>query len=63
MTQVELAECLHVAQSTLSQYENGQRQLPMELLIEAAKFFETSTDYILGLTNERKPYPRKRMEK
>lgn len=63
MTQVELAECLHVAQSTLSQYENGQRQLPMELLIEAAKFFETSTDYILGLTNERKPYPRKRTEK
>ncbi len=59
MTQRALAERLHIRQNTLSQYENGQRQLPLGLLIELARFFGTSTDYILGLTNERRPYPEK----
>ncbi len=59
MTQRALAERLHIRQNTLSQYENGQRQLPLDLLIELARFFGTSTDYILGLTNERRPYPEK----
>lgn len=58
MTQHELAERLHVRQNTLSQYENGQRQIPLNLLVELALFFNTSTDYLLGLTNERRPYPR-----
>ncbi len=58
LTQRALAERLHIRQNTLSQYENGQRQLPVDLLIELAYIFNTSTDYILGLTGERKPYPR-----
>ena len=58
MTQQALADHLHIRQSTLSQYENGQRQIPLNLLMELALFFDTSTDYLLGLTNERKPYPR-----
>ena len=58
MTQQEMATHLHIRQSTLSQYENGQRQIPLNILIELALFFDTSTDYLLGLTNERKPYPR-----
>ena len=58
MTQQALADYLHIRQSTLSQYENGQRQIPLYLLIELALFFNTSTDYLLCLTNERKPYPR-----
>lgn len=57
-TQKALAEYLHIRQSTYSQYENGQRQLPLTLLIRLALYFDTSTDYILGLTDERKPYPR-----
>lgn len=56
ITQKELAEYLHVKQNTYSQYENGQRQLPIDALIALAKFYNTSTDYILGLTNEIKPY-------
>ncbi len=56
LTQRELAEYLHIKQNTYSQYENGQRQLPIEALIALAKYYKTSTDYILGLTDERKPY-------
>lgn len=56
ITQKEIAAYLHVRQNTYSQYENGQRQLPIEYLIALAKFYGTSTDYILGLTDERKPY-------
>lgn len=57
--QVEVAEYLHVRQSTYSQYENGHRQLPIELLIKLAYYYDTSTDYLLGITDEHRPYPRK----
>ena len=56
LTQKELAEYLHIKQNTYSQYENGQRQLPLDCLIALAKYYKTSKDYILGLTNEQKPY-------
>lgn len=56
ITQKELAAYLHIKQNTYSQYENGQRQLPLEMLIALARYYKTSTDYILGLTDERKPY-------
>ena len=59
ITQKTLAEYLHVRQNTYSQYENGQRQLPVEILIKLAKFYNTSADYLLGLTDEKKPYKRK----
>lgn len=60
ITQQQLAEYLHIRQNTLSQYENGQRSLPLEALIKLAEYFHTSTDYILGLTDERRPYPRRK---
>ncbi len=56
VTQKELAEYLHVKQNTYSQYENGQRQLPLDFLISLARYYKTSTDYILGLTDVKKPY-------
>ena len=56
LTQAAIAELLHVKQNTYSQYENGHRQLPIDFLIALAKYYKTSTDYILGLTDERKPY-------
>ena len=55
--QQTLAEYLHIRQNTYSQYENGQRQLPLTQLILLARFYQTSTDYILGLTDEPMPYP------
>ena len=56
LTQKEVAEYLHIRQNTYSQYENGQRQLPLECLIALAKYYKTSTDYILGITDVKKPY-------
>ena len=56
LTQKEIADYLHIKQNTYSQYENEQRQLPLSCLIALAKFYKTSTDYILGLTDERNPY-------
>ncbi len=57
--QIELAEYLHIKQNTYSQYENGQRQIPIDALMKLAVYFQTSTDYILGLTDDPKPYPKK----
>ena len=57
LTQATIAEYLHIRQNTYSQYENGQRQIPIEMLISLAEFYKTSTDYILGLTDTRQPYP------
>ena len=56
LTQREVAEFLHIKQNTYSQYENGQRQLPIAMLIALAEYYHTSTDYILRLTDEKKPY-------
>ena len=52
LTQAEVAKYLNIKQNTYSQYENGQRQLPLSCLIALAKFYKTSTDYILELTNK-----------
>lgn len=53
LKQKELAEYLHIKQNTYSQYENGQRQLPIDILIKLAKYYSVSTDYILGLSKEK----------
>ena len=58
ITQKQIADYLHIKQNTYSQYENGQRGLPIEILCKLAVYFDTSTDYILGLTDEAKPYKR-----
>ena len=56
LTQEEVAKHLNIRQNTYSQYENGQRQLPLVCLIALAKYYKTSTDYILGLTDKREPH-------
>ncbi|MBQ3214221.1 MAG: helix-turn-helix transcriptional regulator [Clostridia bacterium] len=58
-TQTEIAEFLHIRQNTYSQYENNQRQIPIEHLISLAKYYDVSVDYILGLTEIDYPYPTK----
>jgi transcriptional regulator with XRE-family HTH domain len=58
ITQKTIADYLNIKQNTYSQYENGQRQIPLELLIKLALYYNTSTDYLLGLTNYTKPYPK-----
>ena len=56
--QKALADYLNIRQNTYSQYENGQRQIPINALISLAFYFDTSTDYILGITDVSAPYPR-----
>lgn len=60
LTQQAVADYLHIRQNTYSQYETGQRQLPLEMLVALALYYHTSTDYILELTDQREPYPQKR---
>lgn len=62
LTQGEVAAFLHVKQNTYSQYENGKRGIPVEMLVTLAGYFDTSVDYLLGLTDEIKPYPRRTAE-
>ena len=54
--QKEIAQILNVSQNTYSQYETGTRQMPLEVLIALAAFYQTSTDYLLGLTDCKEPY-------
>lgn len=56
--QTELAKVLDISQQYYSEYEKGNRAIPVEKLIKLAIFYNTSIDYIVGLTNEIKPYPR-----
>jgi len=59
LSQIQVAAKLSIAQNTLSQYETGKLNIPNEILIQMALFYNTSIDYLLGLTNEKTPYPRK----
>jgi len=56
--QRDLAEYLHCTQVTYSRYEIGTRDIPTGVLVALAKFYNTSVDYLLGLTDEKKPYPK-----
>ncbi len=51
LTQQQISQILNIKQNTYSQYENGQRQLPIESLITLAKFYDVTTDYILGIAD------------
>lgn len=60
MTQQEIAEIIGTSQSYYAQYENGKRQIPFDRIIELAKYYNVSIDYIAGLTKEkRKIYERR----
>ena len=51
--QKQLAELLHCSQQTYSDYECGKLDIPTDVLIKLADFYETTTDYILGRSNRR----------
>ena len=60
LTQREVAEYLHIKQNTYSQYELGVLNYPVEALVKLADFYGVSVDYLLGRTDIREPYPKKR---
>ena len=53
LTQEKIAQVLYCSRRAYSNYELGARDIPTEILIRLAKFHNTTTDYLLGLTDER----------
>lgn len=53
LSQAKMAKILNCSQQVYSNYELGQRDIPTAILIALAKYHKTTTDYILGLTDER----------
>ena len=56
-TQKEIAEFLKIGRTQYNRYENGIRDIPIDLLIKLAKLYNTSIDYLVGNTNVPKRYP------
>ena len=56
LSQVELADAIGVAQSSIGNYERGDRIPDAETIVRYAKYFKVSTDYLLGLTPFKQPY-------
>ena len=59
LIQKEIAKYLNMSQTGYSKYETGENDIPTDTLIKLSKFYDTSVDYLLGVTNERKKYPNK----
>ena len=55
-TQQEIADLLDCKREVYRRYEKGIHEIPVWAIIKLAQFYNTSTDYILGLTDEMKPY-------
>lgn len=55
LSQKKVADMLGVAQTTYSQYELEKRPMPIDYLIALCKFYNVSADYMLGLSNRKKP--------
>lgn len=56
LTQTTLAKLIGMSQTGYSKYETGENDIPTNILIKLAQLHETSVDYLLGLTDEKKPY-------
>lgn len=51
VTRAQLAEMLQVSVRLISYWENGERECSFDMLIRIAEFFQTTTDYLLGVTD------------
>ena len=54
-SQREVAELLYIRRTVYRRYETGEREIPVWAVIKLARYYQVSTDYLLGLTDERKP--------
>ncbi len=57
LRQIDIAIEIGIPERTYGNYEMGTRQIPLSVLTDLALFYNTSTDYILELTDTSKPYP------
>ena len=60
VTQQKMAEHLNVTQATYSRYESGELDIPTSVLIKLSEYHKVSIDYLLGMTDNPKPYGRNR---
>lgn len=56
LTQQQIATYLMCDQSLYSKYERSERDVPLHIMIKLAKFYHTSIDYLVGLTDQKTPY-------
>ena len=57
MNQTQVAKILGMSQTGYSKYETGENDIPTGILIKLAQFYNTSIDYLLSQTNEKRRYP------
>ena len=58
LTQKKIATILNMSQTGYSKYETGENGIPTKILINLAYYYNTSIDYLLGITDIQKPYTR-----
>ena len=56
LTQAQMAEYLKIHQTTYSDYELGNLNVPIDIFIKLSQFYGTSIDYLAGITDNPKPY-------
>ena len=61
LQQVDIAKVLKTSQVQYSRYERGIRVMPIDKIAMLARFYDVSIDYLLGLTDIRKPYPKSKI--
>ena len=61
LQQIDIAKVLKTSQVQYSRYERGVRVMPVDKIAKLAKFYDVSIDYLLGLTDIRKPYPKSKI--
>lgn len=57
LTQEQVASLLHCQREVYRRYEKGTRQIPVDYVITLSEYYCCSTDYLLGMTNHKQPYP------
>ena len=58
-TQIQVGEVINKSQQGYNHIETGRAELKIEDLVALCKFYNVSSDYIIGLTDEKTPYPKK----
>lgn len=58
LSQKDIAQYLNIKQNTYSRYETNERNIPLEIIEKLADYYNTSVDYLMGRTDEKKPYPK-----
>ena len=59
LKQKDMAQYLMCDQSLYSKYEREVRPLPLDLAVKLAQYYDVSLDYLVGITNNKTPYPKK----